>query len=476
MHYEITTSLKPIDAECLVCAIFADDNIPENLAKFATHLKYEDDVVLQTDHEGHPLLLIHCGDKNQYTTEKAGKIVKNIIKLLNKNHITTALLNLPKVADCTIEQFVTHLIASAAAANYQFLEFKTIQRNEHSLESLRFYLANAKHTEAAIKNGIAIGSGMELARNLANLPGNICTPSFLAEEAVELAAQFENIKTKIIHREEMRKLGMGALLAVAQGSNEPPQLIEMQYHGAASDVKPIVLVGKGITFDSGGISIKPAELMNEMKYDMAGAAAVFGTIKAIALLKLPVNVTGLVASAENMPGGKAIKPGDIVHSMSGLTVEITNTDAEGRLVLCDALTYARRYDPAIIIDIATLTGAMIIALGYYSTGFMTEDNELADMITQASRESCDPAWRMPVNREYHSALNSPIADLMNCSASRAAGSITAASFLSRFTESMRWAHMDIAGTGWITGAQREATGRPVALLVQLIRNFMHANN
>ncbi|MGL6036448.1 MAG: leucyl aminopeptidase, partial [Legionella sp.] len=255
-----------------------------------------------------------------------------------------------------------------------------------------------------------------------------------------------------------------------QGSDQPPRLIDLQYKGGAENEAPIVLVGKGITFDSGGLSIKPANAMDEMKYDMAGAASVLGTIKACALLKLPVNVIGLIASAENLLGGSAVKSGDIVTSMSGQTVEIINTDAEGRLVLADALTYAERYKPEFVIDIATLTGAIIVALGSISTGLMTNDDDLAELIAMAAIESQDKVWRMPLEDAYQDAIDSPLADMINANFDRTAGSVTAACFLSRFTEKYRWAHLDIAGTAWVSGKKRNATGRPVPLLTQLIRH------
>jgi leucyl aminopeptidase len=262
---------------------------------------------------------------------------------------------------------------------------------------------------------------------------------------------------------------MGLFLAVSQGSDQPPRLIDIHYNGG-TQTKPIVLVGKGITFDSGGLSIKPANAMDEMKYDMAGAASVLGTIKACALLKLPINIIGLVACAENLVSGSAVKPGDIITSMSGQTVEILNTDAEGRLILADALTYAERYDPEFVIDIATLTGAIIVALGSVASGYMTKDDDLATCLEAAARESQDTIWRMPLDEAYQDALDSPLADMINAGFDRSAGSITAACFLSRFTEKYRWAHVDIAGTAWVSGKKRNATGRPVPLLTQLIRH------
>lgn len=339
------------------------------------------------------------------------------------------------------------------------------------MERINFYLPNAK--EQALKVGQAIAEGVKFTRDLANRPANICTPTYLGEQAMQLAKQFaQHMSCTVMGPEEMRQMGMETLLAVAQGSVQPPRLIDIHYKGA-KDAAPIVLVGKGITFDSGGLSIKPANLMDEMKYDMSGAASVLGAIKTCALLKLPINVIGLIASAENMVSGSAVKPGDIVTSMSGQTVEIINTDAEGRLVLADTLTYAERFKPKFVLDIATLTGGIIVALGTVATGLMTQDEELAQLIEDAAKESNDRVWRLPLDDEYQDALDSPLADMINAGFDRTASSITAACFLSRFTENYRWAHLDIAGTSWIFGKKRNATGRPVPLLTQLLR---HAAN
>ncbi len=320
----------------------------------------------------------------------------------------------------------------------------------------------------------AIVSGVELTRHLANMPANICTPTYLGEQAEHLAKQFSTMRCKIIEPDELRQMGMGLLLAVAQGSDQPARLIDLHYNGGAAEDPPIILVGKGITFDSGGLSIKPANAMDEMKYDMSGAASVLGTLKACALLQLPINVIGIIASAENLISGSAVKCGDIITSMSGQTVEIINTDAEGRLILADALTYAERYNPLFVIDIATLTGAIIVALGHMASGLMTTDDELAQLISKAADESQDRVWRMPLDESYQEALDSPLADMLNATFDRSGGAITAACFLSRFTEKFRWAHLDIAGTAWVSGKKRNATGRPVPLLTQLIRHVVNS--
>ena len=316
--------------------------------------------------------------------------------------------------------------------------------------------------DGAITRAEAISEGVAFAKDLGNLPGNICTPSYLAEQAVEMGKR-NGIKVQVLDRKQIEELGMGSFLAVAQGSREPPKLIVLEYNGGKKGAAPVALVGKGITFDTGGISIKPAAEMDEMKFDMCGAASVLGTLRAVAQMRLPMNVVGVIPATENMPGGNAIKPGDIVTTMSGQTVEILNTDAEGRLILCDALTYVEKYKPAAVVDIATLTGAMVIALGHVATGVFSNSDALAREILAAGETAQDRAWHMPLWDEYQEALKSNFADFPNIG-SRAGGSITAACFLSRFTKSYPWAHLDIAGTGWKSGADKGATGRPVALL------------
>ena len=302
-------------------------------------------------------------------------------------------------------------------------------------------------------------------RRLGNLPPNICTPGYLAEEARKLAKQFK-LAVEVLERRDMEKLGMGALLAVTRASHEPPKLIVLRYAGAAKAKKPLVLVGKGITFDTGGISLKPSAEMDEMKFDMSGAGSVLGALRALAGMRAPVNVIGVIPTCENMPGGAATKPGDVVTTLSGQTVEILNTDAEGRLILCDALTYAERFGPEAIVDVATLTGACVIALGHVATGLFANDDRLAEDVRAAGEEAWDRVWRMPLWEDYQEQLRSNFADFANIGG-RPAGSITAASFLARFTKKLRWAHLDIAGTAWKSGREKGSTGRPVPLLVRL---------
>jgi leucyl aminopeptidase len=316
------------------------------------------------------------------------------------------------------------------------------------------------------EQGQAIAAGTALARDLGNLPGNVCTPTYLAGQARKLATQYP-IKTRVLSEKDMQKLGMGALLSVSRGSREPAKLIIMEYQGAGKGIAPIALVGKGLTFDAGGISLKSAAKMDEMKYDMCGGASVLGTMKAVAELELAINVIGIIPSSENLPDGQANKPGDIVTSMSGQTIEILNTDAEGRLILCDALTYVERYKPAFTIDIATLTGACVVALGEHASGLMGNNDKLVQDLLDAGRTAHDRAWQLPLWEDYQQQLDSNFADMANVGG-RPAGSVTAACFLSRFTEKQKWAHLDIAGTAWKSGPAKGGTGRPVPLLTQYL--------
>ncbi|MBP6095204.1 MAG: leucyl aminopeptidase [Methyloversatilis sp.] len=341
--------------------------------------------------------------------------------------------------------------------------------DSRALAAMAFTLpkkCSAAAAESALHQGAAIGHGLALTKTLGNLPPNVCTPTYLAEQAQEIGRK-NGIAVTVLDRADMQKLGMGSLLSVSNGSRQPPKFIAMEYRAGKKADAPVVLVGKGVTFDSGGISLKPGEGMDEMKYDMCGAASVLGTLQAIAAMKLPINVVGLIPTVENMPGGAATRPGDVVKSMSGQTIEILNTDAEGRLILCDALTYAERFEPACVIDIATLTGACIIALGHVTSGLMANDDALADELLDAGKVSHDRAWRLPIWEDYQEQLKSNFADMGNIGG-RPAGSITAACFLARFTKKYKWAHLDIAGTAWKSGKEKGATGRPVSLLVHFL--------
>ncbi len=343
------------------------------------------------------------------------------------------------------------------------------ENGKPGLAAIAFSVAgkDARPAAAALAQGAAIAQGMDLARELGNLPANICTPSYLAQQARKLAKEF-GLKCEVLDRARMERLGMGSLLSVARGSHQPPRFIVLQYQGGKAGTKPVVLVGKGITFDTGGISLKPGAEMDEMKYDMSGAASVLGTFRALAAMKLPLNVVGLIPTTENMPGGAATRPGDIVTSMSGQTIEILNTDAEGRLILCDALTYAERFDPECVVDVATLTGACVIALGAVASGLLANDDGLAAELLEAGQASGDRAWQLPLWDDYQEMLKSNFADIPNISGSRAAGTITGACFLARFTKQYRWAHLDIAGTAWRSGKEKGSTGRPVPLLTHFL--------
>jgi len=333
--------------------------------------------------------------------------------------------------------------------------------------TLGFAKAQVATASKGIKLGQAIANGVNFARELGNLPGNICTPTYLAHEAKRLARGQTTLSVKVLEEKAMQELGMGSLLSVSAGSDQPAKLIVMEYKNGSKKDAPIALVGKGITFDTGGISLKPGAGMDEMKFDMCGAASVLGAFKTLVELQLPINVVGIIAASENMPNGKATKPGDIVTSMSGQTIEILNTDAEGRLVLCDALTYTERFKPKAVIDIATLTGACVIALGGHASGLFSNNEALSQALLKAGQTANDRAWPMPLWDDYQKQLDSNFADIANIGG-REAGSITAACFLSRFAKKFAWAHLDVAGTAWLSGGAKGATGRPVSLLVQYL--------
>ena len=356
-------------------------------------------------------------------------------------------------------------------AGYRFDQCKTSEDAAEATGPAKVFLdrsdTTAKLVQAGVDAGRAIGLGMNLAKDLGNLPGNICTPTYLAQTAKELARTYK-LGIDVLEQKHMEALGMGSLLSVAKGSVQPPKLIVLKYNGGPVKQAPTVLVGKGITFDTGGISLKPGAEMDEMKFDMCGAASVLGTMKAVAELGLKLNVIGVVPTCENMPAGNASKPGDIVTSMSGQTIEILNTDAEGRLILCDALTYTERFKPDAVVDIATLTGACVIALGSVNSGLFSADDELATELLNAGQTAGDPAWRMPLDEEYHDQLKSNFADIANIGG-RMAGSVTAACFLAKFTKKYRWAHLDIAGTAWKSGAAKGSSGRPVPLLMEFLK-------
>lgn len=366
------------------------------------------------------------------------------------------------------------LIAQSVADSlYVFDQFKTEKAPASQLDTLEF-LVNEEDGEAvrqACEQAKAISLGVRLARDLGNMPPNICHPRYLAERAQQMAKVHSQLVVEVLKQEQLQELGAGALLAVAKGSDQPPRMIVLNYQGAGEQDQPHVLVGKGITFDTGGISLKPGASMDEMKYDMCGAAAVLGVMAAALELKLPINLIGVLTCAENMPSGGATRPGDIVTSMSKQTIEILNTDAEGRLVLCDALTYVKRFNPKSVVNIATLTGACVVALGDKTSGLMGNDQQLVEQLLQAATSAGDAAWQLPLSDDYQEQLDSPFADIANIGGPKA-GTITAGCFLSRFTKDYPWAHLDIAGTAWISdGKEKGATGRPVPLLVQYLQDL-----
>lgn len=386
------------------------------------------------------------------------------LKGLGVKHVAVALGSSAE----TTEQHAEAACAAAADAAYQYRDTKPSAPPAPALAKLSVLCTKeqAKAVQRGLVRGAAIAAGVTFAKSLANRPGNHCTPSYLGEQAKKLGKE-HGLKVEVLDRKELEKIGMGSFLAVSQGSDEPPRFIVARYDGAPKTQAPVVLVGKGITFDTGGISIKPAAEMDEMKYDMGGAASVLGTLRAVAELKPRLNLVVLIPTCENMPSGNAVKPGDVVTSLSGQTIEILNTDAEGRLILCDALTYAERFKPAVVVDVATLTGACVIALGHHNSGLFTADDALADEMLSASRAALDPLWRMPLDEEYDDALKTNFADMANVGP-RAGGAITAAMFLRRFTGKYRWAHVDIAGTAWKSGAAKGATGRPVPMLTHFV--------
>ncbi len=372
-----------------------------------------------------------------------------------------------RVGDRPLSWNVRHAVIGARDAFYRFDQLKSQKKAAApALGEIVLPLSPTAQLQQALAEAVATADGTDLAKTLGNQPPNICTPAYLADEARRLARQFK-LGIEVLERKDMEKLGMGALLAVASGAHQPPKFIVLRYAGGAKSKRPVALVGKGITFDTGGISLKPAGEMDEMKYDMSGAGSVLGTLRALAGMKAPVNVVGIIPATENMPGGQATRPGDVVKTLSGQTVEILNTDAEGRLILCDALTYSERFNPEAVIDIATLTGACVIALGHVASGLFSNDERLAEEVREAGDDAWDRVWRMPIWDDYQEQLRSNFADMANIGG-RPGGSITAACYLSRFAKKLRWAHLDIAGTAWKGGREKGSTGRPVPLLVRFL--------
>ncbi len=419
------------------------------------------------------VMLVGCGKERDLSEKNYRKVVHTAINKLNETGSMEANCYFTELNIKGRDSYwkIRFAVEEACTALYAFDHFKT-QKSE-ARRPLRRFVFNVSSRrelptgEDAIRDGQAVSVGKREAKDLANMPGNICNPPYLAERALQLAEKYERIETEIISEKQLEEMGAGCFISVSKGSEVEGNFTIMKYQGAAADQKPVVLVGKGITFDTGGISLKPGAAMDEMKYDMGGAASVFGTLRAVAEMKLAINLVVVVAAAENMPSGKATRPGDIVTSLAGKTVEILNTDAEGRLVLCDALTYIEKFDPEVVIDVATLTGAVIIGLGHHASGLMSNHNPLAHELLNAGEKADDRAWRLPIWDDYQQQLKSNFADFSNIGG-KAAGSITAACFLANFTRKYHWAHLDIAGTAWKSGLHKGATGRPVALLTQYL--------
>jgi leucyl aminopeptidase len=419
-------------------------------------------------------LLVGCGKYSDFSTKRLASALTAALNALRTTGTKEAISYLAYEMSTSFGSgdAARHCIETARASLYRFDEQKS--RSEPPARLARLGLAFARGTSAAaIRNGIklgtAIANGADLARTLGNRPPNVCTPTHLADAARGIAKRSRKMTVKVLGEPEMRRLGMGALLAVTQGADEPAKLIVLEYRGGPQRQRPIALCGKGVTFDTGGISLKPPAKMDEMKFDMCGAAGVLGVMAALAELQPALNVVALVPACENMPGGNATRPGDIVKSMSGQTIEIINTDAEGRLILCDAMTYARRYKPRALIDVATLTGACVVALGHVYTGLFSPNDKLADALVAAGDRSLDLAWRMPVHDEYGDSLRSNFADFANAG-TRDGGASVAANFLQRFVDDTPWAHLDIAGVAWRANSAKGATGRPVSLLVDFLLN------
>ncbi|MDP2247502.1 MAG: leucyl aminopeptidase [Nitrosomonadales bacterium] len=424
------------------------------------------------------VLLMGLGKEREFDEKHYRQVIKASIKALSSSAAADATTYLAElsVKKHDISWKVAHYAEVVLDADYKFdcmkgkaAKDKKAEANK-GVKKLIINVANrtdVKAAEVGLKQGVAIGSGVSLAKDLGNLPPNVCTPTYLAEQAKALVKS-HGLQVQVLDRPEMEKLGMGSFLGVAQGSRQPPKLIVLQHKKGKKGQKPVVLVGKGITFDTGGISLKPGAEMDEMKYDMCGAASVLGTFKTIAEMDLPINAIGIIPTCENMPDGNAIRPGDVLTSMSGQTIEVLNTDAEGRLILCDALTYAERFEPSSVVDIATLTGACVIALGHHLTGLFSNNDSLAKELLAAGDGAQDRAWHMPMLEDYQGQLDSNFADMANIGG-RAGGSITAACFLSRFAKKYDWAHLDIAGTAWKSGKEKGSTGRPVPLLTEFLK-------
>lgn len=490
MRYSLKTgSPEKINVDCLVVAIWSKGTLSTEAKVIDASTKKTISKIIQSgDFTGKlaetqllhntngvaakRILLVGAGEKKKFDGKSAAKLLAAALKVTRKSQASSWHFALDSLETSNRDGnwVAARLAQEAEIASYQYDTTKSKKAKVLATKSISlgaFAGCPRKNLEASLKRGQSIGKAVNRARELGNLPGNVCTPTYLAQQATAIADRNRSVSTQVLSEKQMARLGMGSLLSVSAGSAEEAKLIVINYKGAKADSKPFALVGKGITFDTGGISLKPGAAMDEMKFDMCGAASVVATMACVAELKLPVNIVGIIAAAENMPGSRATKPGDIVTSMSGKTIEILNTDAEGRLVLCDALTYVHKFKPRSVIDIATLTGAAVATFGSLANALLSNDDELAQALLDCGEETLDRAWQLPLWDEYQSQINSNFADIANIGGPRA-GTITAACFLSRFTEKLKWAHLDIAGSAWHSGPQKGATGRPVSLLVEYL--------
>ncbi len=491
MEYAIETApLETIQSDCLIVGVYLNHQLTASatsvdqstqglISKFLKRGdisgKPGETVLINAMPESsiERILLVGLGNNKVLTGKSYIKALLAAINSLKKTSIKNVVVAL---ADADViaqsRQWKTRQIVEVFSdAIYQFTALKSNKETDSNIEKIIISSPEAElnFAELGLRQGKAIAEGINLTKHLGDLPGNICTPTYLAEQAFELGNQYPSLQVSVLEEADMAQLGMGALLSVSRGSRQPAKLITLDYRGGEKNTKPIVLIGKGLTFDAGGISLKPGLGMDEMKYDMCGGASVLGTLLAAAQMQLPLNIVGLIPSSENMPDGDANKPGDILTSMSGKTIEVLNTDAEGRLLLCDTLTYAERFNPDVVIDMATLTGACLVALGRIPSGLLGNSDALCNDLLAASETANDSLWRLPLWEEYQEQLKSNFADLANIGG-KDAGTITAACFLSQFAESFNWAHLDIAGTAWRTGNNKGATGRPVPLLSQYLLN------
>lgn len=491
MQFEVwSKGLAHLSVDCLVLGVFEDGQLDENalavddtldgrlraLAKRGDFSGRIAETLLLTDLTGvgaTRVLLVGLGGHKSFERRPWRRAINAAVTALARTKIKSAAIALARPPSRSLDDyyFGRGIAEITGSVLYRVNDLKTGKKPAAPvLETVHAGPVRKAAIEAVsrgLRDGAAVAAAASLQRNLANLPGNVCTPSYLAEQARALAKKYSSLRVQVLEEAAIRREKMGCLLAVSQGSEQPPRFIIIEYKGAKAQSAPIVLVGKGVTFDTGGISLKEPPAMDEMKFDMSGAAAVLAALSLVAELRLPLRVVGLVAAVENMPGGQAIKPGDIVTSAAGLTVEILNTDAEGRLILCDALHYARRFEPAAVVDIATLTGACVIALGPHHAGVMGNDEDLVQELVAAGRRADDRAWHMPLTEEYGEQLKSNFADFANVGG-REGGAITAAAFLGKFTQGLKWAHLDIAGTAYLGGAQKGSTGRPTPLLADFL--------